>query len=165
MEKKVKDKQDTEFGDFLVDEVISSPNELDNEEQIINKTDEMIIKFLTQKEQAIVRMRLGKPPLTMEGFMKLIEKKQLYLQTLDFIYQNGISSKTKISHLMPILEKEENKWLKEQIARFGNERNTLEETGQKLKITRERVRQIETKAYRKLRNHRHYVKGFKNDLE
>ncbi len=165
MEKKVKDKQDTEFGDFLVDEVISSPNELDNEEQIIKKTDEMIIKFLTQKEQAIVRMRLGKPPLTMEGFLKLVEKKQLYLKVLDFIYQNGISQKVKISHLMPLLAKTEHKWLKDQIMRFGNERNTLEETGQKLKITRERVRQIETKAYRKLRNHRHYVKGFKNELE
>ena len=164
MEKKVKDKQDTEFGDFLEDAIISSPNERDNEEQIINKTDEMIIKFLTQKEQCIVRMRLGKPPLTMEGFLKLIERNKLY-EVQDFMSQNNVTEKTKISALMPLLKQKENAWLKKEIVRFGNERNTLEETGKKLRITRERVRQIETKAYRKLRNHRHYVRGFKNEFE
>ena len=163
IEKKIKNKQDTEFGDFLEDEIINSPNKQTNEAYIISKTDEMIMKFLTSKEQQIIRLRLGKPPLTIEGLLKLVDKQKLKSQIIDFIQMEGLEFETKLVNITNSLG-ENNSWLKREINRFSSERCTLEETGKKLKITRERVRQIETKAYRKLRNHRHFVQGFKTEI-
>ena len=47
----------------------------------------------------------------------------------------------------------------------GNE-CTLEEVGQQFKVTRERIRQIEEKALRKLRrsNHSHTLRSFVSDI-
>ncbi len=165
IEKKIQNKENTEFGDFIEDSMINSPIETNNEDHIIKKTDEMIVKFLSPKEQCIIRLRLGKPPLTIEGLLKMLDKQKIRSQIIDFMKKEGLDFNTKIISIIKLLKMPENNWLKKEIDRFDSERNTLEETGKKLKITRERVRQIETRAYRKLKNHRHYVKGFKNEIE
>ena len=64
----------------------------------------------------------------------------------------GECLKEDIDHLLLILSPREASILRDRYGLGGNEPKSLEEVGQKLKLTKERIRQIEQRALRKLRH-------------
>ena len=157
IEKRINNKEDTRFGDFLEDKNVYSPDEVINRQHIIKKTNEMIFKYLTAKEDKIIRLRLGKPPITIENIMKLITNKRTSNKIKAILLQHSITLR---SSIVVAMRKLNGSLFAREVNVYQTIPMTLEETGKKLKITREYVRQLEAKAYNKLRNYRQFLSGF-----
>ncbi|SNR77769.1 RNA polymerase sigma factor RpoD [Desulfurobacterium atlanticum] len=69
----------------------------------------------------------------------------------DIIIKNDL--KEKVSQLLAVLNEREADVLKLRFGLDGHPEHTLEQVGRAFKVTRERIRQIESKALKKLRNH------------
>ena len=157
IEKRINNKEDTHFGDFLEDKNVYSPDEVINRQHIIKKTNEMIFKYLTAKEDKIIRLRLGKPPITIENIMKLITNKRTSNKIKAILMEHSITLR---SSIIGAMRKLNGTLFAREVNVYQTIPMTLEETGKKLKITREYVRQLEAKAYNKLRNYRQFLGGF-----
>lgn len=165
LEKKINSQQDAEFGDFLEDKTIMSPDKQIDNKDLIRKTDDIIRKHLTAKEQRVIRMRLGKPPLKVQHLIDLIENKKNKKAIESFVLKNAISFAADLEDLMNDRRIRDCPGLLREIEKYQITHKTLEQTGEILKLTKEKVRQIETKAYRKLRNHRKTLSGYAKRLE
>jgi len=69
----------------------------------------------------------------------------------DIIIKNDL--KEKVSQLLAVLNEREADVLKLRFGLDGHPEHTLEQVGKAFRVTRERIRQIESKALKKLRNH------------
>ncbi len=157
IEKKFNDKQDTKYGDLLEDKNVKSPNDEVNRNQVIWKTNELIQQYLSVKEDRILRLRLGKPPLLVKDLLKITENQSAKKQILSLLVDKRISWNASLKQIMPLVE---GTALEREANKYENIPMTLEETGKKLKITRERVRQVESKAYKKLRSRSSSLEDF-----
>lgn len=95
LDKPIGHDEESQFVDFVQDHDVLSPEEHSENELLLEQIDEIFSKVLSEKEEAIIRMRFGLPP-----------------------YKKAM---------------------------------TLEEIGNECEFTRERARQIESKAIRKLK--------------
>lgn len=77
----------------------------------------------------------------------------------------NITLKEKIEEVLDSITEREAKVLRMRFGLGSGNEHTLEEVGQQFKVTRERIRQIEAKALRKLRGprRRQKLKSFLND--
>lgn len=158
LEKKISFKQDTEFGDFIENKNVVSSDEIVNNEHLRIKTDQMIKDFLTIKEQKIIRFRLGKPPIIIKDLLFLVENKRLLKKLKESKEKNKLNDEDILTEV--ILKLDEKDCLFKEIKKYEFKSLTLDKVSKKLKLTCERVRQIETKAYKKLRNHKKVIVGF-----
>ncbi|NLM21007.1 MAG: sigma-70 family RNA polymerase sigma factor, partial [Peptococcaceae bacterium] len=73
-----------------------------------------------------------------------------------------VSLQMELAKQMEALSERERKVLELRFGLYQGRRHTLEEVGNYFGVTRERIRQIESKALRKLRrpNHSKYLKDF-----
>lgn len=71
-----------------------------------------------------------------------------------------------IAHVLLCLNEQEKKVIEKRFGLYGEEPKTLEEIGKIFGVTRERIRQIESKAIRKLRNpaKKKYLRGYLEDM-
>lgn len=161
LDKKINNKQDTEFGDFLEDKKVISPDENINKMNLAEATDLLIREHLQTKEQKIIRMRLGKPPRNVGDLLDLIENSKKKENIQKTLIENNISSKAKLIDILNNPKIARNSALIKAIDLYQEEPKTLEDTGKILKITRERVRQIEHKIYKKLRARRKLLAGYR----
>ncbi len=69
----------------------------------------------------------------------------------DIIIRNDL--KEKVSELLSVLNERESDVLKLRFGLDGHPEHTLEQVGKAFRVTRERIRQIESKALKKLKNH------------
>ena len=165
LEKKINNQQDAEFGDFIEDKSIMSPDKEIDHRDLIQKTDEIIRKHLTTREQRVIRMRLGKPPLKLEDLINLVENKSKKTEIKGEVLKNGVDPKANLENLVNTKEFQSCALLVEELKKYQTIHKTLEKTGETLKLTKERVRQIETKAYRKLRTQRKLLSGYGKRIE
>lgn len=160
LEKKISNKQDAELKDFLQDKKILTPSEENGRKELIDKTDEMIKQFLNIKEQRIIRMRIGKAPKNLKDLIDLMEKTIQRKKIKKILIEGNIDFYTSLEKAVRIPKIFNKKIIIKEINKYQNGRKTLEETGKIEKITRERIRQIETKAYKKLRNNKKHIKEY-----
>lgn len=162
LEKKINNQQESEFGEFLEDKNILSPDKQIDNNDLIQKTDEIIRKYLTPREQKVVRMRLGKPPIKIKHLIDLVGSKDKVKKEImmKFIWKNNISQQADLETMISEKKLQNCPIFMAEMDKYQMTHKTLEQTGALLKLTKEGVRQIETKAYRKLRNHKKTLRGY-----
>ena len=165
LEKKISSQQEAEFGDFIEDKKILSPDKQVDNRDLIQKTDEIIRNNLTTKEQRVIRMRLGKPPLILKHLIDLVEKKKTKKMMQLFAWENAIPLDDDLESLTNAKRLDGCSDFMNEIEKYQITHKTLEQTGEILKLTKERVRQIETKAYRKLRSHKKFLSGYARKVD
>ena len=159
-EKRTNIQQEAEFGDFIEDKRIMSPDKEIDHRDLIQKTDDIIRLRLTTREQRVIRMRLGKPPLKLRHLIDLVENKNKKKEMERFAIINGIDLQENLENVVNSKEFQSCALLVEELKKYQTIHKTLEKTGETLKLTKERVRQIEIKAYRKLRMQRKVLSGY-----
>ena len=130
IEKLIKNKEETRLGDFLKDKNIYSPDEVINRQHIINKTNEMIFKYLTAKEDKIIRFRLGKPPIMIENIMKLITNKHTSNKIKAILMQHNVTSR---SSIIVAMRKLKGTLFAREVNVYQATPMTLEKTGKEMK--------------------------------
>lgn len=145
LEKPIGEEEDTNFGDFVEDKEIPSPNASAENDSKREQLDIVFEEILTKREEKVIRMRFGALPTKVRALVELSEgKEQTDLMTgltdLDIHFDTPIEQIIDLKN--PILAQHINKYASSK---------TLEEVGKEFNVTRERIRQIEAKAIRKLK--------------
>ncbi len=159
LEKKINSQQEAELGDFIKDVNVVSPDKNIDQNDLIQKTDELIRNQLTVKEQRVLRMRLGKPPLKLNHLVDLVEDRKKKNEIKFVTVKEGMSTESNIDKVVRSKKLDKYESFITEISKYQKV-HTLEETGLVLKMTKEGVRQVETKCYRKLTTHRKSLSGY-----
>ncbi|UOQ27860.1 RNA polymerase sigma factor RpoD [Candidatus Vidania fulgoroideae] len=136
-------------------------NKKSKNKSFLNSKDLSIIKkkINISKSNVLKVLELSKGPLSLEGVLNTkkgnISRSEIVKDTSQKSNEELISDielKEVVSNVLSFLDDKERKIIK---MRFGigyRKEKTLEEVGKKFNVTRERIRQIESKALNKIRN-------------
>ncbi|MGX7583063.1 sigma-70 family RNA polymerase sigma factor [Candidatus Vidania fulgoroideorum] len=145
-------------------EVMSKITKIINEKKNNKNFDSIDISFLKKKlniskEKIVKVLNLSKQPSSYEGCINTkkgtlirseIINDEKQLSSDEIIYKNEF--KDIVFSILNFLDKKERKIIKMRFG-LGNEKEkTLEEVGKIFNVTRERIRQIESKALKKIKN-------------
>ena len=78
-----------------------------------------------------------------------------------FILKNNIFKGLNLNDVVRKIKDNKEGYLLKEINKYSASPKTLEDVGKVLKLTRERVRQIENKAFKKLRSQRKIIAGYR----
>src|SRR5688572_31889318 len=177
LETPIGEEEDSHLGDFIEDRGVISPAEAVININLKEQT-ESVLKTLTPREEQVIKMRFGlgdgsehtleevgqRFSVTRERIRQIEAKalRKLRHPIGDFIEDRGVISpaeavininlKEQTESVLKTLTPREEQVIKMRFGLGDGSEHTLEEVGQRFSVTRERIRQIEAKALRKLRH-------------
>jgi RNA polymerase primary sigma factor len=141
LEKPITEEEDAQFGDFIEDKNIISPDENVEQEELSKIINKLIENELSKREEKIIRMRFGIIPKKVKTLPELENDEEKRKKILDELNRLNID----LNDNFEVLRNFDSEILNSEIKKYETVK-TLDVIGMEFGVTREGIRQIIIKS-------------------